>query len=254
MNDADHWAPRLWRYRRRWIRAFRANWGDVLPFSLDPNAAVEMERDGCTYRLYDDPGAPETLNDGGTGPYCYIEGFATVVNWQQQLNPLAEDDHYMDISPRSQGNFEAYPDVPGLYYAIEGPNLGPGHGFNPITLEPYEANMVLRSDFTRVLPEFWADGPNSETPPGHWFSILNHDVFGAPEFIPSWKGETLLSSEECGPRLPAAWRCLYYVSITTWGVKAYYDFIRPISAIRHTQSLGQLRTPPSTTTTRMDCP
>lgn len=246
VTDADHWQPLAFGVTGGGGSQdfLGANWGDVLPFSLDPNTAVEMERDGCTYRLYDDPGAPETLSDGGSGPYCYIEGFATVVNWQQQLNPLAEDDHYMDISPRSQGNFDDYPDVPGIYYALEGPNLGPGHAYNPVTLEPYETNMVLRSDFTRVLPEFWADGPNSETPPGHWFSILNHDVFGAPEFIPSWKGETLLSNEEWLARAYLMLGGAFHdVSITTWGVKAYYDFIRPISAIRHMQSLGQSSDP-----------
>ena len=34
--------------------------------------------------------------------------------------------------------------------------------------------MVKRGDYTRVLAEFWADGPDSETPPGHWFTILNY--------------------------------------------------------------------------------
>ena len=34
--------------------------------------------------------------------------------------------------------------------------------------------MVKRGDYTRGLAEFWADGPDSETPPGHWFTILNY--------------------------------------------------------------------------------
>ena len=32
-----------------------------------------------------------------------------------------------------------------------------------------------------MLAEFWADGPTSETPPGHWFTIFNtvtdHELF-----------------------------------------------------------------------------
>ncbi len=44
----------------------------------------------------------------------------------------------------------------------------------PIQLgEPYEQQIVPRGDYTRVLAEFWADGSDSETPPGHWFVILN---------------------------------------------------------------------------------
>jgi len=44
---------------------------------------------------------------------------------------------------------------------------------NPITGQPYAPNIVLRGDFTRCLTEFWADGPSSETPPGHWNLIAN---------------------------------------------------------------------------------
>ena len=43
---------------------------------------------------------------------------------------------------------------------------------NPSTGQPYESQMVLRGDYTRVLAEFWADGPDSETPPGHWFTPI----------------------------------------------------------------------------------
>jgi len=221
-----------------------ANWGDVLPFSLDPATSVEMSRDGCTCRLYDDPGAPGFIGEADGGPYSYMEGFTTVVNWQQHLNPNAPDDEVWDISPRNQGNFDNYPDVPEIYYHLDGPNMGPGHAYNPATMMPYEANLVMRSDFTRVLPEFWADGPNSETPPGHWFSILNHDVVMAPEFQPTWKGETPVSMEEWLARAYLLMGGAFHdVSITTWGVKAYYDFIRPISAIRHMQSLGQSTDP-----------
>ena len=32
---------------------------------------------------------------------------------------------------------------------------------------------MKRGDFARVIAEFWADGPNSETPPGHWHVLAN---------------------------------------------------------------------------------
>ena len=34
--------------------------------------------------------------------------------------------------------------------------------------------LVKRGDYARVVAEFWADGPESETPPGHWFTLLNY--------------------------------------------------------------------------------
>lgn len=49
-----------------------------------------------------------------------------------------------------------------------------GYDLNPVTGQPYTPQLVPRGDYTRVLAEFWADGPDSETPPGHWFTILNY--------------------------------------------------------------------------------
>ena len=45
---------------------------------------------------------------------------------------------------------------------------------NPVTGQPYAPQIVPRGDYYRVLAEFWADGPASETPPGHWFTIANY--------------------------------------------------------------------------------
>ena len=52
--------------------------------------------------------------------------------------------------------------------------------------------MVKRGDYGRVLAEFWADGPDSETPPGHWFVLLNH-VSDHEDFEPRWMGEAPFS-------------------------------------------------------------
>src|SRR6185295_7709986 len=55
-----------------------------------------------------------------------------------------------------------------------GANDGRGYTTNPVTGLAYASNIVVRGEFTRALTEFWADGPSSETPPGHWNSIANH--------------------------------------------------------------------------------
>ena len=44
---------------------------------------------------------------------------------------------------------------------------------NPATGKAYDAEVVRSGDFYRVMAEFWADGPKSETPPGHWNTIAN---------------------------------------------------------------------------------
>ena len=80
----------------------------------------------------------------------------------------------IDIAPSGLGNIAPYPraleDYPAFYDAQA---HGPGHALNPATAKPYEPQWVPRGDYARVLAEYWADGPDSETPPGHWFVILN---------------------------------------------------------------------------------
>ena len=83
----------------------------------------------------------------------------------------------MDISPASLGNIQMYPANPGeyagFYDLFNGGDSSIGYPSNPVTGAPYEPQLVPRGDYVRVLAEFWEDGPDSETPPGHWFVILN---------------------------------------------------------------------------------
>ena len=83
-----------------------------------------------------------------------------VVQRSSVLSPDLETT--IDISPGAYGNNPL------------GTNDGTGHALNPVTGAPYEPQVVKLGDFARVLAEFWADGPNSETPPGHWNTIANY--------------------------------------------------------------------------------
>lgn len=215
-----------------------ANWGNVTPFALQATDAEYLNRDGCTFPVYFNPGPPALLGEADESLYNWQTGFAMVANWQTQLD--VSDSVVVDISPRSIGNLNADPTWPDHLYLPEGGDIGPGHAFNPVTGAPYEPEMVLRGDFTRVLAEFWADGPDSETPPGHWFTILN-DATAHPDFHWRWNGDG-------APLEPSAWLARAYrllggamhdSAIAAWSVKGYYDFVRPISAIRYMLSKGQ---------------
>jgi len=156
-----------------------------------------------------------------------------------------------DISPATIGNIgvENYPtrdeEYPDFYDEDEGGDISRGHALNPVTGQPYAPNIVPRGDYTRVLAEFWADGPDSETPPGHWFVITN-TTMDHPLFERKFKGE--------GPELPALefdiktyfllGGAMHDAAITAWGIKGYYDYVRPLSAIRTLVSQGQ-RTEPN---------
>jgi len=103
---------------------------------------------------------------------------------------------------------------------------------------------VLRGDYARVLAEFWADGPNSETPPGHWNVIFN-EVSDHPQTT-----RRLLGQGTALPRLK--WDVCGYFALNTavhdaasaaWTLKWQYDGARPITMIRHLAALGQSSDP-----------
>ena len=57
--------------------------------------------------------------------------------------------------------------------------------------------IVPLGDWGRVIAEFWADGPDSETPPGHWNTLANA-VVDHPEFEPRLAGRVVQQVETRG--------------------------------------------------------
>lgn len=77
------------------------------------------------------------------------------------------------------------------------------------------------NDRRKVIAEFWADGPRTESPPGHW-NQLAHGVIERDEM-------DLATSVHLFFSLNGA---LLDAGIATWEAKRFYDYIRPASAIR----------------------
>ena len=221
-------------------------WGTVTPFALSGEDLTVYERDGQQYWLYHDPGDPpyiDTLNgEGMTEEYQW--GFALVAVWSSLLDP--SDNVMIDISPASIGNTDItdFPqsvlDLRNFYNLTEGGDPGTGYAENPYTGLPYEPQMVPRGDYARVLAEFWADGPDSETPPGHWFTILNYvndnEIF---EKRFGGEGEILDELEWDVKAYFTLGGAVHDAAIAVWGIKGWYDYIRPISAIRYMADRGQ---------------
>lgn len=223
-------------------------WGQVLPFSLQDDDATVYERDGFDYKVYHDPGTPPktTIDVGGPESDLYKWNFQLVSIWASHLDTT--DGVMWDISPASIGNIQSYPteleDHPEFYDLLEGGDPGIGRDLNPVTGEPYEPNIVPRADYARVLAEFWADGPDSETPPGHWFTILNY-VNDHPMFEKRFRGQgEILDDLEWDVKAYfALGGTMHDAAITAWGCKGWYDYIRPVSAIRGMATLGQSSDP-----------
>jgi Domain of unknown function (DUF6851)/VCPO second helical-bundle domain len=84
------------------------------------------------------------------------------------------------------------------------------------------------TDLTKVKAEYWADGPHSETPPGHWLLFA-----GA---VCRARGYNLDQSAKLTFALANA---ELDASIAAWNAKLRWDYVRPISAVR-TRMKGKL--------------
>jgi hypothetical protein len=207
-----------------------AQWLGVRPFCL-------MRSDPT--KPWIDPGPPPYF--GGATHTQFVAEAVAVITASSQLTP--DDGATMDISPGAYGNNSL--DFPGTYG--DGMfNLYDGHGYatNPVTGLPYPANVVKRGDLARILAEFWADGPTSETPPGHWNVLANY-VADNPLTVKQIGGT--------GPIVDALeWDVKVYFAVNAavheaacaaWAAKRAYDGWRPISVIRYLAQLGQSTDP-----------
>jgi len=221
-------------------------WGNVLPFALTDEDKTTYSRDGDDYQVYLDPGVPWLIDttSGEMNTEEYQWGFSMVAKWASHLS--SDDETMWDISPRAIGNVsdDDYPEVFEEYKAFynfdDGGDIGKGHSMNPRTGQPYAPNIVKRGDYTRVLAEFWADGPDSETPPGHWFALMNY-VADHPDFERKYRGdgEVMDQLEWDVKAYLIMGGAMHDCAIASWGVKGWYDYPRPVSAIRYMCEKGQ---------------
>jgi hypothetical protein len=194
------------------------HWRNVEPF------AIEIDP---TTGLYSDigPGVPPVESE---------EMAEQVVQVVRKTAELDIDEGVMiDISPASRGNNTL------------GTDDGTGYDLNPITGQPYAPNLVNRGDFTRVVAEIWADGPSSQTPPGHWFSIANEtsDLMEPDDYVPWGIGEPVdRLTWDIGIYLTVG-GAVHDAAISAWELKRETLGPRPITLIRWMAQQGQ-RTEP----------
>ncbi len=196
-----------------------SHWGQVASFALDVTPGTPPI----------DPGPPPSLADPATHDIV-VENVVEVLRRSAALEPGTAT--CVDISPAGRGD------------STLGTDDGDGYDENPVTGDPYEATCVDPADFGRVLAEYWADGPHSETPPGHW-NVLANAVSDDPRLARRVGGTgEEVDRLEWDARLYLALNgALHDAAIAAWSLKAEHDSSRPISLIRHLGGLGQSSDP-----------
>jgi len=196
------------------------HWGRVATFALPGASDTGVPID---------PGPPPYLGDE-IGDQEFKDAAIEVIRFSSLLDPAA--DTIIDISPASLGGNSL------------GANDGDGYDANPVTGEPYEPNTVNQADFGRAIAEFWADGPDSETPPGHWNTLANtvSDVLD-PELRIGGTGRVVDRLEWDVKLYLALNGANHDAAVAAWGSKSFYDYTRPISMIRYMGGFGQSSDP-----------
>jgi len=192
-----------------------AQWLAVRPFALT--------RDDASLPWIDPGLQPHLVGFGSTR---FRSDVIDVIRRSGQLTP--DDGATLDISPGATGNNPL------------GTNNGTGHTNNPATGLPYAPNVVKRGDFARVLAEFWADGPNSETPPGHW-NVMANNVADNTNLVKRIGGTgPIVDDLEWDVKVYFALNAAVHdAACAAWSLKRYYDGGRPIEYIRYMGVLGQ---------------
>lgn len=100
----------------------------------------------------------------------------------------------------------------------------PGYQSQAATIVQYNANLT---DTTKTIADYWANGPHSETPPGHWmlFSQFTSAQFLSRQNKHDISGDVKMFFALANAVLDAGIAC--------WECKRYYEYIRPVTAVRY---------------------
>nr|WP_157965349.1 vanadium-dependent haloperoxidase [Euzebya rosea] len=195
-----------------------SHWGSVQGFALPEGEAG----------LPIDPGPPPSFGDPATDAE-FRESALEVIRYSALLDPEQTDP--IDISPAAMGDNPL-----GTYD-------GDGYDTNPVTGESYHPQVVPHADFGRVVAEFWADGPESETPPGHWNTLANTVSDDLGELRIGGDGPVVDRLEWDVKLYLALNGATHDAAVAAWGAKGHYDYVRPISMIRWMGRNGQSSDP-----------
>ena len=133
-----------------------------------------------------------------------------------------------DIQPATPGYIAPHWGAVVPFAMSSGSEFRPAPPINVLSQSFYDQArhvIEMQAELTpkqKVMAEYWADGPKSELPPGHW------TIFTA--FV---AGRDKLTIGETVKLFFAVTNAVFDASIAVWDAKRYYDYCRPITAIRY---------------------
>lgn len=164
-----------------------------------------------TGTVLDENGNPVATDDPGS----YVDQVGLTPHWGEvETFALKDIDDVRPPDPPKLNNFSPYTDTFGNVTTNDA-------AYRAQMAEVLEISGTLTAE-QKVIAEFWADGPRTESPPGHWNQIAQD--------ISKREGYGIDDDVKLFMAMNAA---IFDVSVATWDVKYDTDYVRPQSAIRH---------------------
>lgn len=186
--------------------------------TLDPNSNVVAAAYG-DYTGYQPVNTTNLINDPNRWqPLLFSNG----------ASPRAMAPHWKNVTPFALTNPAQFR-PPAPYRFVDG-NRAASRRYVSQTRQIVNLTAKL-TDKQKMIVEYWADGPRSETPPGHW------NLFA--QFISLRDGHTV---DEDAKMFFALNNANMDSAIAVWEAKFFYDNQRPITAIHFLYSGQQVPT------------
>ena len=146
-------------------------------------------------------------------PLTYVDGTGAIVT------PAFVGAHWHHVLPfaMERSDLLRSPTGPARYGSAE---------FLAQAQELLDVSAALTEE-QKVIAEYWADGPRSELPPGHW------NLFAQQVSHRDRSGESELDLDRAVKLFFALTNAIFDAGCCAWDSKRAYDSVRPITAIRY---------------------
>jgi hypothetical protein len=145
-------------------------------------------------------------------PLTYVDGSGS------NVTPAFIGAHWQRVGPFSMASSDE----------LRSPTGPARHGSAEFVAQARELVEVSAglTDEQKVIAEYWADGPRSELPPGHW------NLFAQQMAYRDRKGSSEHDLDLAVKLFFALTNALFDASCCAWDNKVAFDSVRPITAIR----------------------
>ncbi|MEQ1743162.1 MAG: DUF6851 domain-containing protein [Candidatus Nitrotoga sp.] len=175
------------------------------------------------------------LGDLNPGAYSDYTGYTpvntpTTINDPNRWQPLQIGANVQKFIAPHWGNVTPYALKSGSQFRKTLPkpadfNTEPArYDLQALQVLEYSAHLT---DEKKVIAEYWADGPSSELPPGHWVLFA--------EFVSERDHNSV---DKDVKMFFAMTNAVLDASIASWDAKRFFDYVRPVTAI-HLLFAGQ---------------